>query len=85
LSAPLGYPDAPDSFGLLVNEVVARSPFTAPLGDIVAWRRARRSIRIRGVAPDGSIDARAELAAPWPLTLEDVSGRAREIARPAAA
>lgn len=53
----LGYPGAPAAFERLVARLMAERPWAARVGEIVAWRRARRATRVRRIAPDG----RAEL------------------------
>lgn len=53
----LGYPGAPEAFDRMLGALMARAPWAARAGDIVAWRRARRATRVRNIAPDG----RAEL------------------------
>jgi len=75
LSPPLGYPGAPDALRALLRGITARQPFLAPLRTIVEWRAARRSLRIRRVAPDGRVDAHARVPGPRPLSLEDPSQR----------
>ena len=57
LAPALGYPGAPEAFDRMLGELMSRGPWAARLGDIVAWRRARRATRVRALAPDG----RAEL------------------------
>ncbi|MHB1223760.1 MAG: polysaccharide deacetylase family protein [Gemmatimonadaceae bacterium] len=53
LTDALGYPDAPRAFERLVRELVAGDPFVAPTGELVAWRSARRAVRVARLAPDG--------------------------------
>jgi hypothetical protein len=53
LAPALGFPDAPAAYARLVAELVAREPYVAPLGDLVAWRRERRALRVAALAPDG--------------------------------
>jgi hypothetical protein len=71
LTAPLGFPRAEPAFVRLAEQVLAMDPHVAPLRDLVAWRRARRAARARGIFPDGSVavDAARDLA------LEDADGR----------
>jgi hypothetical protein len=78
LTAALGYPDAPAAYERLTREVLAANPppFVAPLGELVAWRAARRQARARTVAPDGRVDlVRGPEGSPWPVRLEDGAGR----------
>jgi len=78
LTAPLGFPDAPAAFDELVRGVTGDAPFVGTLGAVVRWRVARRSVRIRRVAPDGRLEAYTALPAPAPLALEDAAGRTLE-------
>ncbi|MBE0594151.1 MAG: hypothetical protein IH616_17300 [Gemmatimonadales bacterium] len=52
----LGFPDTPPAFEAIVRRVVARGAWVAPLNEIVRWRRARRALRARRVAPDGRVE-----------------------------
>ena len=60
--------------GLLASE---QAPFVGTLGEIVAWRAARRAVRARTVTPEGRLEltAHGEGPWPWPLVLEDGQGR----------
>jgi hypothetical protein len=60
LVAALGYPGAPAAYDELLRAIMADDPHTDTLDALVEWRRQRRAVRIRRLAPDG----RAELAAP---------------------
>ena len=78
LSAPLGYPQAPEAFSELARGL-AKDPtaWLAPLGAIVDWRRRRRTAAAIGVGTAGEVIARA--ARPGaPLWLEDAAGVRRE-------
>jgi hypothetical protein len=55
LAPALGFPRAHQAFDALLAGLARDRPWTAPVRDIVAWRRARRAARVRGVAPDGRI------------------------------
>ena len=77
LTAALGFPDAPTAFAALLDRLLARQPFLAPLGRLVEWRVARRGVRVRGIFPDGRPDAYATRSVTDPLTLEDASGARR--------
>ncbi|OLC07421.1 MAG: hypothetical protein AUH42_03615 [Gemmatimonadetes bacterium 13_1_40CM_70_11] len=57
---PLGYPDAPEAFAALVEGLAAAGAYLSSLDELVSWRRRRRGVRVRAVAPDG----RVELADP---------------------
>jgi hypothetical protein len=56
----LGYPGAPEAFATLAQGLVAAGAYLGSLDELVAWRRRRRAVRVRAVAPDGRI----ELAGP---------------------
>jgi hypothetical protein len=51
----LGFPDAPAAYTRLASELVARGAYVAPLGELVAWRRARRALRAVEVTSDGRV------------------------------
>jgi len=75
LTPALGFPDAPGAFHTLLDRLVAQQPFIGTLSAVVAWRAARRSIRVRRLTPDGRIDAHAPVRAALPLRLEDPGSR----------
>jgi hypothetical protein len=52
----LGFPGAPEAFAELAQGIAAGDPCLASLGELVAWRRARRGARVRSLAPDGRIE-----------------------------
>jgi hypothetical protein len=56
----LGYPGAPEAFATLAQGLAAAGAYLGSLDELVAWRRRRRAVRVRAVAPDG----RVELAGP---------------------
>lgn len=86
LTTALGFPGAAEQYRRLASEIMKLEPFVAPLDTLVSWRRARRSIVARQVAPDGTPELRATVASEWPLQLEDGRGRVLEtLAWPAAA
>jgi hypothetical protein len=78
LAPPLGFPRAPEAFQALLEGLAGRSPWMAPVRDIVAWRRTRRAARALAVGPDGRI----VLDAVPGVTLEAADGRALAAARP---
>ncbi|MGH7625594.1 MAG: hypothetical protein ACREOJ_09775, partial [Gemmatimonadaceae bacterium] len=78
LAAPLGYPGAPDAYAGLLQAAIADGAWVATLSRIVAWRIARRSVRIRAVTADGRVEAYASAPAAMELMLEDASGARRE-------
>jgi hypothetical protein len=78
LTPPLGFPGAPEAFAALLDRLLAREPYLAPLGKLVAWRLARRSVRVRGIFPDGRPDVYARMAPPdLTLSLEESAGGRR--------
>lgn len=67
----LGFPGAPAAFRALVDGLVAEKPWSATLGEIVAWRRARRAARAPAAPDTGTIRLRGAAN----VTLEDRDGR----------
>jgi peptidoglycan/xylan/chitin deacetylase (PgdA/CDA1 family) len=55
LAPALGFPDAPAAYARLASELVARGAYVAPLGELVAWRRARRALRAVEYGEDGRV------------------------------
>ena len=55
LAPALGFPDAPAAYARLVRELVERGAYVAPLGELVAWRRARRALRAVECTADGRV------------------------------
>ena len=78
LTPALGYPDAPPAYAATIAGVLAEAPFVAPLAAMVAWRRARRNVRARAVAPGGRVEATSSAPTPFPLRLENAEGRPAE-------
>jgi hypothetical protein len=78
LTPALGYPDAPPAYAATIAGVLAEAPFVAPLETIVRWRRARRAVRARAIAPDGRVEAASSAPTSFPLRLEDAEGRPAE-------
>ena len=72
----LGYPGAPAAFAQLLHGLAAGSPFFAPLHRIDSWRRTRRMIRARRIAPDGRAELVTAQPSDWVIALEDERGRA---------
>lgn len=84
LTPPLGFPDAPQAFAALLDRLITREPFLAPLGTLIEWRLARRSVRVRGILPDGRPDIYALSKPPGTATLSleesaSVGGRQHSI------
>lgn len=78
LTPALGFPGAPDAYRRLVEQLLADEPYVATLARMVRWRAARRSVRVVGLRPDGTVEARADAGTDQDLVLEDVQGRAVE-------
>jgi len=78
LAAPLGYPGAPEAYAGLLQAAIDGGAWVDTLSNIVGWRTARRSVRIRTVAADGRIEAYASAPAGMELMLEDACGAHRE-------
>ncbi|MGI9078852.1 MAG: hypothetical protein ACR2G6_16230 [Gemmatimonadaceae bacterium] len=70
----LGFPDAPEAFSALLSSLSEGSPFFGTLGDIVNWRSARRSVRVRSVDADGAVEAELPVATRHEVVLEDADG-----------
>jgi peptidoglycan/xylan/chitin deacetylase (PgdA/CDA1 family) len=64
LTPALGYPGAPSAYARLVAGLVERDAYLAPLGEIVAWRRARRAARATAIGADGAVSLALPLPAP---------------------
>jgi hypothetical protein len=52
----LGFPGAPAAYTRLLESLEGQQPFTGTLGELVAWREARASVRIVQAAPDGRLE-----------------------------
>jgi hypothetical protein len=78
LTSTLGYPGAFNKYQELVQGLLRNDPYCAPLERIVRWRRARRSIRIRGRRAGG--DLQATMCGAWgeKTYLEDAHGEQAE-------
>lgn len=72
----LGYPGAPAAFSQLLLGLAVGSPWVAPLHRIESWRRSRRAIRARRIAPDGRAELVTAQQSDWVVALEDEQGRA---------
>lgn len=78
----LGYPGAATAYVRLLRGLMASRPYVAPLGEIVAWRTARRSVRVQGIDVGGTVAAFTDRPTSAPLELRDASGQAVERVRP---
>ncbi|MFI5279116.1 MAG: hypothetical protein ACHQU1_01365 [Gemmatimonadales bacterium] len=56
----LGFPGAPEAFTELAQSIAAGDPHFGSLGELVHWRRVRRSARVKSLAPDGRIEVVAD-------------------------
>ena len=86
LTGALGVPAAPAEFRRMVEAIRSRRPYLAPLGTMIEWRKARRSLVAKSVSPAGVPLLGAEVSGAWPVVLED--GRGNQVDRfhwPAAA
>ncbi|MEO8564547.1 MAG: hypothetical protein ABI601_20905 [bacterium] len=76
LAEPLGFPGAPAAYARLVSELRARQAYIAPIGELVAWRRARRALRATALAPNGDVVLAHGSSDEHRFTLRDETGRA---------
>ncbi|MEX2180113.1 MAG: hypothetical protein WD801_15460 [Gemmatimonadaceae bacterium] len=74
LAPALGFPGAPAAFETLCEQLMAHAPWSASLGEIVRWRRARRTVRAVGEARADALRLRVPGGAAA-LALEDADGR----------
>ena len=77
LAPALGFPDAPEAYSRLVGELAHSGAHVAPLGELVAWRRARRTLRAR-LANDGqrvTLDVGGGSLRTSDYTIRDAEGR----------
>jgi hypothetical protein len=70
----LGFPGSYQAFEQLLTGLLETDPFVGTLGEIVAWRRARRGLRGR-VLPDGRMVLSETGPGRWTVTVEDETGR----------
>jgi hypothetical protein len=75
LTEALGFPGAPAAFRGLVERLATAAPYVAPLGDLVSWRRFRRSARVIHLRPDGGVHLVTWRTGRWSLQVEDPEGR----------
>lgn len=80
LSTPLGFPGTEQALGRLLEGLAAGSPWFAPLGEVVEWRRQRRAVTIVGVTPGGT----PIFGGPRTVPIEDLDGRPVSVERSAA-
>lgn len=75
LSRALGFNGAEAAFEDLCARLIRESPWAAPLGEIVRWRRDRRAVRALGLTPGGEIRLGSDLPGAEPVAVEDAAGR----------
>ena len=75
LAPALGFPDAPAAYARLASELVSRGAYVAPLGELVAWRRARRALRAVEVTGDGRVRLAPDAPASPSFVLRQGDGR----------
>lgn len=75
LAPALGFPDAPEAYARLVAELVRADAHVAPLGELVAWRRARRALRARLTSDGQGVTLVGGGSQPATFTIRDGDGR----------
>ena len=75
LATPLGFPGAVAAYARLLAELRRREPYIAPIGELVAWRRARRALRASALTPDGDVVLAGQYDASHRFEIRDESGR----------
>lgn len=60
LAPALGFPGAPEAYGSLLDALIERAPYVGRMGELVAWRRARRRARVEWLGEDGVVRATAD-------------------------
>ena len=74
LAPALGFPDAPVAYARLVAELVRADAHVAPLGELVAWRRARRALRARLTSEGRGVALVAGAPQATAFTIRDAEG-----------
>ena len=75
LAPALGFPDAPEAYARLVAELVRANAYVAPLGELVAWRRARRALRARLTSDGRGVAVVVGASQSAAFTIRDGDGR----------
>lgn len=77
LTTALGFPGAVPAYSALVQGLVDRNAFIAPIGDLVAWRSARRNAIATASLADGSVavEFRTDGRSGMTLVIEDEHGQ----------
>ncbi len=73
LTAPLGFPGAPEAYAHLCEQLAQRSPWFCTLSEAVSWRQRRRSARAVHVQDSGAVTLSASSGEG--LALRDAAGR----------
>lgn len=81
LTAPLGFVGAEEALDALVERLRSMAPFVGTLGRIVAWRRARRGLRIEAISEGGDVLATVPRGTTERPSFDHVPGAARVRAR----
>jgi hypothetical protein len=76
LAPALGFPGAPAAYARLVAELTSRGAHVAAIGDLVAWRRARRALRVAALGADGRLHVTGSEDALSRFTIRDRDGTA---------
>lgn len=74
LTAPLGFPGAPEAYARLCEQLVQRRPWLCTLDEAVRWRQRRRTVRAVRVHENGSVTLSASSGEG--IALRDASNRA---------
>ena len=77
LAPALGFPDAPAAYARLVDALVSRDAYVAPLAELVAWRRIRRLLRGRLIGEGAGVivTAGGSETVAHQFTIRDSAGR----------
>jgi hypothetical protein len=81
LSAPLGYPGAPEAYRAIVRGLTSDpTAWVTTVGEAVRWRKARRAVAAVGIGAGGEVIAQRPIGSA-PVWLEDGHGVRREEAK----
>lgn len=75
LATPLGFPGAESAYGHLLSGLRSRDPYIAPIGELVAWRRARRALRASALTASGDVVLARRLDVVQRAEIRDERGR----------
>ena len=79
LVAALGFPGAEAAYAHLLSELRRREPYIAPIGELVAWRRARRALRAAALTPGGDVVLAGQGDVTRRFAIRDEAGRGVKI------